>query len=529
MPRNRAGEAPGNGAGGLDLLGERIPANPEAELAILGALLADPAGDEARRIAAMRHEAFASPGLRKIFAVLSGYVLDARPVDVQLLRLELERREMLHEVGGVARLVEIAEAAPAAENVQAYAKLVEDCATRRAAVEAGVKIALDACRSDDEPSALLERVRARVERVEATRPASTPTGWRFLSFRELARAPRPPFVVRDLVTAGSRVVVHGEPKRTLKTFVLLDLSLAIATGRDFLGYAIDRPGPVVYVSGEEPRWRLQERLEGLARARGVTDAAPAVLLADEGVPRVRIDLAEHVIRLTSIVREVGAVALVLEPLRRVFDGDENDSGELGAALNRLTELTRQTGACVFLSHHVSKAGATGGAALRGSSDIRSWYDLGVSLTRRGESVRAEIESRDVDVESFAFALRGRDDADGERMLWLDRVEVGEGDDERQAELEAKIAAVLAKGSLTRSKVAEEVGGRKADVLVAIKLMVEAGRLVDLGGPVSLVPGTKPEPGTGAVPGSPSLKGGNREPSETPGARSGTGNRARGGK
>ena len=100
-----------------------------------------------------------------------------------------------------------------------------------------------------------------------------------------------------------------------------------------------------------------------------------------------------------------------------------------------------------------------------------------------------LDKADASKSSFTFELKTWKDQNGEEYSRLERVEDAAEDDARQAELEGKIERALAKGPLTRNKVAEKVGGRKADVLGAIRVMVEAGQLVDVGGSVSVVPGT----------------------------------------
>lgn len=100
-------------------------------------------------------------------------------------------------------------------------------------------------------------------------PSSRP---RFVVFsaRDLAE-PVPPmeWLVEDVWPRNSFGPMGGE-KKTLKTYNLLSLSVAVASGEPFFGrFKVSSPGPVLYLVGEGGRIPFQRRLQRVAEAYAV--------------------------------------------------------------------------------------------------------------------------------------------------------------------------------------------------------------------------------------------------------------------
>jgi RecA-family ATPase len=60
--------------------------------------------------------------------------------------------------------------------------------------------------------------------------------------------PPPRWLIRDWLPASSLILIYGEPGAG-KTFVALDIAVAIATGRDWNGNKVAR-GIVLYIAAE---------------------------------------------------------------------------------------------------------------------------------------------------------------------------------------------------------------------------------------------------------------------------------------
>ncbi|MBQ8984342.1 replicative DNA helicase [Candidatus Saccharibacteria bacterium] len=78
-----------------------------------------------------------------------------RPIDLLTLTSELRSEKNLKTVGGAPYLTELTNYVPTAANIQAYADIVADCATRRNLINTGTKIATDAYDESKKPSELV--------------------------------------------------------------------------------------------------------------------------------------------------------------------------------------------------------------------------------------------------------------------------------------------------------------------------------------------------------------------------------------
>lgn len=115
------------------------PHNLEAEKSVIGSLLID-------RDAVIRIASFVKPEdfFRASHALIYQAILDLynrrEPADFVTVIDELERREKLESVGGVAYLTELLNAVPTAVHIEYYGRIVERTATLRRLIDAGTEI-----------------------------------------------------------------------------------------------------------------------------------------------------------------------------------------------------------------------------------------------------------------------------------------------------------------------------------------------------------------------------------------------------
>jgi len=201
-----------------------------------------------------------------------------------------------------------------------------------------------------------------------------------------------PWLVTGLWGEQSVGFIGGTPK-SCKTWLSLELAVAVASGRPCLGrFPVHRPGPVVVYAAEDAAMAVRTRVEGIARARGVNLNRLAVGLINES--SVRLDNAEHRERLDATVAKVRPRLLILDPLVRLHAGDENSAADVSRMLGFLRDLQRRHRVAIALVHHVRKSGAAQpGQALRGSGDLHAWSDSSLFLIKRKGQLELHAEHR----------------------------------------------------------------------------------------------------------------------------------------
>ncbi len=202
---------------------------------------------------------------------------------------------------------------------------------------------------------------------------------------------RTPMLVDELLVSGAIGAVQGAPK-TSKTWLVLEVAVAIATGRPAFGrFEVAGPAPVVLVLEESGRAALHRRLDALTRGSAIR---PHELerLHFSANRRVRLDEEEWQSRLVDAVKLLRPVAVFLDPLARMKapGRDENAQTDMAPLLDfmrALREVHEPSPAVVFV-HHTGHAGTH----LRGSSDLESYWESKISLSR-SKSEADEYEFR----------------------------------------------------------------------------------------------------------------------------------------
>jgi replicative DNA helicase len=116
------------------------PHSVEAEQAVLGGLLIDPAAwDQVADVAGAAD--FYRNDHRLIFGALAELAAASQPLDVVTISEQLQRRGQLEEAGGLGYLGQLARDTPTAANVRAYAHIVRERALMRQLIHAGREIA----------------------------------------------------------------------------------------------------------------------------------------------------------------------------------------------------------------------------------------------------------------------------------------------------------------------------------------------------------------------------------------------------
>jgi len=138
------------------------PHSVEAEQAVLGGLLLDPAAWDSVADAVVAED-FYRPDHRLIFAAIGELAGEAKPCDVVTVSQQLERSGKLEAAGGLAYLSAIARDTPTAANVRAYADIVRERSLLRQLIRAGTEIVSAVFNNDGESArALVDRAEQRV-------------------------------------------------------------------------------------------------------------------------------------------------------------------------------------------------------------------------------------------------------------------------------------------------------------------------------------------------------------------------------
>jgi replicative DNA helicase len=223
----------------------------------------------------------------------------------------------------------------------------------------------------DEWHELGDRLRAALvgamKAVEPEGDGKPPEGfaWRAVDLATLAGAARrPEMLVKRLVVRNQPMIV-GAPHKTLKTSVMCDLAVSLATGTPFLGtFNVYRPVKVALFSGESGEWTLTETFRRVCVARGIDFASTAgrLLVQAEGLPQ--LSNAEHMDYLRLMLDRERVEVFILDPLYlTLLSGMQGDPAKaanlyaMGPLFQNVARACLDVGATPKLVHHTQRAAA----------------------------------------------------------------------------------------------------------------------------------------------------------------------------
>jgi hypothetical protein len=230
--------------------------------------------------------------------------------------------------------------------------------------------------------------------------------------QELTADPETPHWLIEGLWADQAVgIVGGEPKSG-KSFLALELAVAVASGAPCLRrFRPAQTGRVLLFAAEDALLLVRRRLEGIAHAAEVPFASLDIYVIT--TPSLRLDVAEDRHRLQDTVAALRPTLLVLDPFVRLHRIDENAAAEVAPLLAYLRQLQRDFATAVALVHHARKGAAhlRAGQALRGSSELHAWGDSNLYLRRRGETLLLTVEHRAApSITGLALELRAHGEA-----------------------------------------------------------------------------------------------------------------------
>ena len=165
----------------------------------------------------------------------------------------------------------------------------------------------------------------------------------------------PEELIYGILRRGHKMLISGSSKAG-KSFLLMELCVAIAEGRPWLGFQC-RKGRVLYVNLEIDPASAINRFLKIYDALGVKPFYPDDIimwnLRGHAVP-----LDQLVPKLIRRVRDMKLDAIVIYPIYKVITGDENSASEMGAFCNQFDKICNETGCSAIYCHHHSK-GAQG--------------------------------------------------------------------------------------------------------------------------------------------------------------------------
>jgi hypothetical protein len=279
--------------------------------------------------------------------------------------------------------------------------------------------------------------------------------------------PEPTWIVPGIITTGL-TFLSGKPK-VGKSWLALQIALAVAFGGAALGKIKVEKRPVLYLGLEDTYRRLKSRIKQLAG--GAKPPRELILArqiprADEGGLQAIVDLVkQHGVRLVVID--------TFQLFRRGANRQDNAYQADYKAAAEIKQIADDNDMGIILVHHVKKATDSDFVqTVSGSSGLTGAADTIVNLDRARLAGDATLKITGRDVDEIEYALKKDPQTSGWTMI-------GNAEDVRKSAERQEIIRVLRQNpeGMTPTQVGAELDKKRGVVQKLMGQMADAGEIL----------------------------------------------------
>ncbi|OHR61513.1 DNA primase [Streptococcus sp. HMSC034B03] len=165
-----------------------------------------------------------------------------------------------------------------------------------------------------------------------------------------------PELIKGVLRQGHKMLIAG-PSKAGKSFALIEMSIAIAEGKKWLGWECAQ-GRVLYVNLELDRPSALHRFRDVYQAMGL----PPKNIQNIDIWNLRgktVPMDKLAPKLIRRALKKNYIAVIIDPIYKVLTGDENSADQMAHFTNQFDKVATELGSSVIYCHHHSK-GSQGG-------------------------------------------------------------------------------------------------------------------------------------------------------------------------
>jgi len=198
-----------------------------------------------------------------------------------------------------------------------------------------------------------------------------------MSFHDIVNddsEPPPPIIDDGVLLDRSLLLIVGQPKAN-KSFLALNMGVAIASGTDFAGFSVVDKHRVLFLSAEGGYYSNRERIKTITADIDGADLQE-IFFSIKIVPDLESDTDDAIFK--ECIEKYNPKVLILDPFIRFHTADENSSSSMSNIFAKIRKLIDGHDIAVILVHHEGKNASKGG---RGSSVIHAEYDSCIKIRK----------------------------------------------------------------------------------------------------------------------------------------------------
>ena len=157
-------------------------------------------------------------------------------------------------------------------------------------------------------------------------------------------------IIDGVLRQGHKMLLSG-PSKAGKSFLLLELAMAVAEGEDWLGWKC-RKGRVLYINLELDAASCKNRVSELYRAKGWPHTPKSMDIWNLRGRATPMKILKD--KLIRRARDARYSMIIIDPIYKVITGDENAAAEMAEFCNYFDEVAVKCKCAIVYCHHHSK-------------------------------------------------------------------------------------------------------------------------------------------------------------------------------
>ena len=217
--------------------------------------------------------------------------------------------------------------------------------------------------------------------------------------------PLAPELIEGVLRQGHKMLIAG-PSKAGKSYSMVELAICIAEGKKWLGHQCAQ-GKVLYINLEIDRPSFFDRMKKVYEA---FEYKPKHL-GDLEVWNLRgraMPMSRLTPKLIKRAKEKGFIAIIIDPIYKVQDGDENSAAEVARFCNEFDKICTELHASLIYVHHHSKGNQSGKKAMDRASGSGVWMrdvDASIDFLEYTLPEELEVEGKDITAWKVEYTIR----------------------------------------------------------------------------------------------------------------------------
>ncbi len=217
----------------------------------------------------------------------------------------------------------------------------------------------------------------------------------------LVPKPKVGYLVEKILPAGSLSIWYGYPG-SLKSNLVMDMAMAIATGSHFLPALPNSPGnfigyktvqcPVLWIDLDNGEDVVEERIRAFGSVYGADPGTPFFYMPYPFIQAISPRSMDNLYRFIASLPIVPKF-IILDTLLRAAKVKDENSSEMDTVMFNIHKLAEDLKATMALISHSNKVNTgRAGNALRGHSSIEGGVDFVFRVERNGNKDLVEVKN-----------------------------------------------------------------------------------------------------------------------------------------